>query len=131
MKREIKLRVWTGKQMIYPSEINDYDLSYNRTGNWSLWKRKEEESKLICNEIDNPEMELLEYTGLKDINDKEIYEGDILDISRIFDGRDHDIVIFKYGGFALKQEFSTDFLVKICNSFKIVGNIYEKPELLK
>ncbi len=117
--------------MIYPSEINDYDLSYNRTGNWSLWKRKEEESKLICNEIDNPEMELLEYTGLKDINDKEIYEGDILDISRIFDGRDHDIVIFKYGGFALKQEFSTDFLVKICNSFKIVGNIYEKPELLK
>jgi uncharacterized phage protein (TIGR01671 family) len=131
LKREIKLRVWTGKQMIYPSEINDYDLSYNRTGNWSLWKRKEEESKLICNEIDNPEMELLEYTGLKDINDKEIYEGDILDISRIFDGRDHDIVIFKYGGFALKQEFSTDFLVKICNSFKIVGNIYEKPELLK
>ena len=69
-----------------------------------------------------------QYTGLKDKNGKEIYEGDLLR-----DGPLIDCVIFKGNGWFL-QSLATQALYhpeadEYC-LFEVIGNIHENPELL-
>jgi len=72
----------------------------------------------------------MQYTGLKDKNGKEIYEGDIIrhakNISfRVYWHRDGSWNLEEIG---IK---STDLLWKYAEVSEIIGDIYENPELLK
>lgn len=133
--REIKFRAWDAEagKMIYtpnetpPDATKETDCYYigwtSMTGTWQMYC----ESNGRIREIDN----LMQYTGEKDIDGREIYEGDIV---KTCGGN-------KYGELAkvhfLSAEFELRFLKdhsgdSIANySLKIVGNIYENPELLK
>lgn len=81
------------------------------------------------------EIELMQSTGLKDKNGKEIFEGDIVD----YKGR--EAVVKWHGSYAsfiyrfvdgLKERFSEwDPLFLACYNFEVIGNIYENPELLE
>jgi uncharacterized phage protein (TIGR01671 family) len=88
--------------------------------------------------LDVPEeIILMQCTGLKDKNGKEIYEGDIVvsceeefkqdsyvDVDRT------EVIIFKHGSF----NFGDYCSLRDCNdldSIEIIGNIYENPELLE
>ena len=77
-------------------------------------------------------MVLMQYTGLKDKNDKEIYEGDIVRIKihpshpKLFE------VYFFEGAYCIRE---TNNLVGLLGNWRkgsteILGNIYENPELL-
>lgn len=74
-----------------------------------------------------------QYTGLKDENEVEIYEGDIVLITRpcILEKGE---VKFINGCFAIKSK-DTLLMLYQCeiNNFKleIIGNIYDNPELLR
>lgn len=87
---------------------------------------------------------LMQYTGLKDKNDKEIYEGYIVRLTDI----DNELEIFtviweKSGYFTLKPFIDNEGYVPTLGYFtdrdsndnyytiEIIGNIYENPELLE
>ena len=79
------------------------------------------------------DIDLMEYTGLKDKNEKEIYEGDIVKLRN-----NHGIGVVKYydewGAFVIEYIKPRPLAVLGMNYYKedieILGNIYENPELL-
>ena len=76
---------------------------------------------------------LMQYTGLKDKNGKEIYEGDIIQVRQGFVSFT-DVVEFRDAEFLFKHQdqFDNDTsLLPFVRDGEIIGNIYSNPELLK
>ena len=78
--------------------------------------------------------ELMQYTGLKAKNGKEVYEGDIFwyddnlgSMEVVWDITGPDLVSRKYS--EKKENYETRSILNV-QSKKIIGNIYENPDLL-
>jgi uncharacterized phage protein (TIGR01671 family) len=115
MNREIKFRVWYGDEMVpLGMAIKDEIVSYDF------------QDYYIQSEYDD--MPLMQYTGLKDKNGKEIYEGDYL--SNGIDGHKWEIqwaIPEDYCGWVAVNENGTRelFLNKHFINSQVIGNIYE------
>ena len=122
--RQLKFRVWNGKQMYYQTGSIMYD-------------------DMIAFEFDpfknEPDygMEVMQFTGLYDKNGKEIYEGDIIPIYDI-EMKLHNAVV-KYciedGAYIVAYEdpvLLDDMYYMLADLFdlEVVGNIYENEYLL-
>lgn len=116
MTREIKFRAWDKKYMYY-------DLDYLQSRG-SIVLGGMGDCFDLSSEIDLEHVKLMQSTGLKDKNGKEIYEGDI--VKHEYNKGQSD-VFFDLGRF---QPFS--YLGSYMGSeYEVIGNIYENPELLK
>lgn len=134
MKREIKFRVFDGSDyMSSPFTFQDIF-----------------EGKIQFTQ-DCP---LMQFTGLHDKNGNEIYEGDIVSMHQfLFDGNEVEkeckgVIGYMLAEFSLKQIHSAyleeytgykagEYETPLCNfyglheeSFEVIGNIYESPELI-
>ena len=81
---------------------------------------------------------LMQSTGLKDKNDKEIFEGDILACKtddevinlNVFWDEEHALFMFESKKYN-EQEPLAELVENNTYPFEIIGNIYENPELLE
>lgn len=130
MLREIKFRAWDKKRKrIY--EVSSLHIAEPTNGGiWATVIGKDViEDKDIKLQIQPKDIEISQYTGLKDKNGKEIYEGDI----NIEDNGKKSIIKYYSGGFYLNSG-KVDYvhIGKFAPfDLSIIGNIYETPELLK
>ena len=126
--REIKFRAWVKeKKAIFEVILIDYvskKVTYllERVGHL-----------LSIRDAKFNDVELMQYTGLKDKNNKEIYEGDILFESF---GERYYKVVFENGGFRAEfkgdfDEHSFDLIDVVAQGCEIVGNIYENSKFIK
>lgn len=129
--REIRFRAWdkAKKEM-----RNDYvGKSGDGKGDWIIFFETMDKKGEIFNPYPRERFELIEFTGLKDRDGKEIYEGDILE-NRLGTG----LIEWKDNGFWMKlikcedeedKQFHWDFSMEEPN--KVIGNIYINGDLLK
>ena len=131
--REIKFRAW-----IKEEDIMTYfeDESYILNGDMSVDAFDYE--KRDCENYFEPcyktvDIELMQFTGLHDKNGKEIYESDIVEVTRqcIWE---KGIVVFIDGCFFIKVN-ETLLALYECEpnnyELEVIGNIYENSNLLK
>ena len=71
-----------------------------------------------------------EYTGLKDKNGKEIYEGDIVTFIDYKTFNFTGIVGFDNGSFMIKSKSAVTHYRWLDYEIEIIGNVHENPELL-
>ena len=77
---------------------------------------------------DEGRYELMQYTGMKDVKGVEIYEGDILQSEHYFKYK----VVFKGDCWRCESLKNSRFKNRfIGRDLKVIGNIYENPELLE
>lgn len=122
--REIKFRVWDkdSKKIYYQ---DDFILTFDKVGEDVYLSKNNEVTPLY-------RYELMQYTGLKDKNGKEIYEGDILDYGESGKYK----VVFSKSTFKIQKVNNSKgdlYLLEDCwfDESEVIGNIYENPELLK
>ena len=105
--REIKFRVWDSISKafhywgnIQNNNFNDFDLEHYT---------------------------LLQFTGLKDINGRDIYEGDVCKYKNY-----KGVVSYEFRGYQCKPKNHNglDVLSYREDLIEVIGNIYQNPELL-
>ena len=131
--REIKFRAWNSNRWLDPEDFaltlagsfmyHDYEAGWRYGGN-----------------DEYEDVKIMQYTGLKDKNGVEIYEGDIVDIDHPA-WTERGEIVFREGAFAFMQlkDWPKERAVVYLHSVKfetqwklrVIGNIYENPELVK
>jgi uncharacterized phage protein (TIGR01671 family) len=115
MTREIKFRAWDGKKMLPPFDLIDMYVHQNFG-----MDSNDDFQKLQS-------LQLMQYTGLKDKNGKEIYEGDVVGYGK--EKAPHEVRWDDVHGMWMWRTFK--FSHTALDKLEVIGNIYENPELLK
>lgn len=126
----LKFRAWDliGKRMLQWGDIMNLPA-------WEIFPGPEQRAFIV-----------MQYTGLKDMNGKEIYEGDIIDIHQTVNGCNLFVITWGDVGISARylidsemlREYEYDIkellevnIGKYEKSVEVVGNIYENDELLE
>jgi uncharacterized phage protein (TIGR01671 family) len=132
MSREIKFRAWhtSAKIMSYPNDEGEFEFIAEDGC-------REASDHDLHGAITNPRIEVMQYTGFKDNNGADIYEGDILDASgvRVVRFGEHEFGDPYEGanqtanGWYTEDKWS-NWPLRF-NGGIIVGNIHQNPELVE
>lgn len=71
-----------------------------------------------------------QFTGLRDKNSKEVYEGDIVEWENLMKRTMRSVVRYIYNGFKF-TDLDGEWQEVWSYTFEVIGNIYDNPEILK
>ena len=133
MSREIKFRAYLKeeKKMVIVETIDFTDKSMQ------YLEKNEIIDAYLLRTTFLEDIELMQYTGQKDKNGKEIYEGDILKYNFPYDGRLKHVSPVKFleteASFGIKDIYGNEiplYRITANNYSEVIRNIYENKELL-
>ena len=133
MNKRLEFRVWDidAKRMIFPDK--GYQGHYILTLSGKFLN--------LQNGVGGNEVEVMQYTGLKDRNGVKVYEGDILqeniteEMAAVGSSANVGEVYFAVGTFFIDGDGPIYNHVysnspEILEDYKVIGNVFETPELL-
>lgn len=132
MNRVIKFRGYhkVHKQMFSAEEMAKDQLTIMTIGSFiNVSGHSIAESVIFDSEVFIP----LQYTGINDKDGAEVFEGDIISLpNRFTNAEEHWTVEYMNEGamFIIKREKNWKDLIQMSAHIKVVGNIYETPELI-
>ena len=124
--RELKFRIWNGSCFVTISD------TYIKTSNGSLWDYDDDYGGMW-----SADGKIQQFTGLKDKNEKEIYEGDIIQlegspISYSIEWDKYQWAINAHGALGYDPDWNLQpFNHCVYERAIVVGNIFENSDLLK
>ena len=107
-------------------------------GFMAQWDKTEDEFEFVPTAMNyslgeailNPDIEVMQWTGLYDCEGREIWQGDVVQLRAQWGGFVGDI-IFDCGCFGVKDGCAVyTFQDENPRSLRVLGNIHENPELL-
>lgn len=138
MKREIKFRAWDSK---YKKFLFPYPEGFNVIGEVTAFDLIGQQ--LHENEPNTPvlerinDVELMQYTGLKDKQGFEIYEGDIINYSNPYNHKEYTHIVkwdemwSCFGLFEPDNKWCKENDWQKIKEVEVIGNQFENPELLQ
>ena len=130
----IKFRAWykEGNRMILPKYLHSIDLLKEQ-----VTERTKCKYTFSLHSIPFDKVELMQSTGLKDKNGKEIFEGDVVRQVRTQPTKENEtitgVVTMLEGAWSIVNDNKqlASFLWSETAENEIIGNIYENPEFLE
>ena len=127
--REIKFRAWHSEmERMYYGKLDDMQ-----------WRS--EVSAVTKSDIDEnySSFNVMQFTGLKDKNGKEIYEGDVVEYET-YNGKFIGKIVFEAGMFIMACDKFADSYKALsdfsnseewCEELEILGDVHQNPDLLE
>lgn len=131
MKREIKFRAWDEQNKIMHNDFQ-FIKSGEENNDWIIFTSDKQKLSAEQHPLQNPyfqqQFKIMQFTGLLDVNGKEIYEGDVVRRGVIIFSRGKFCGQY-YGSGGFYEEWEDDLYQE--RNIEVLGNIYENPEILE
>lgn len=131
----IKFRAWDNESEIYLYNVQDAYDTLSGSVKYDDGEDADYDECCFGDFLDNKRYDVEQFTGLIDVNGKDIYEGDIIKSSyKYAQPKISQIIIEDGNSYILGEDLATGNEMLVSDhigEIEVIGNVHENPELLE